>query len=74
MGYFLDFSSFNRWRELLEWNNYRKRGKSYKIPEIVILYLVKLNQLRGISFRHLQSDLYNLSTEFRFPEISFTSI
>jgi hypothetical protein len=36
--------------------------------------LTELRQIRGISFRQLQSELHNLSEEFRFPEISFTSI
>ena len=74
MDDFLDNSSFNRWRELLEENNYRKRGRPYKILGIVILYLAKLREIRGISFRQLQSELHNLSREFKFPEISFTSI
>ena len=74
MDDFLDNSSLNRWRELLKENNYRKRGRPYRIPGIVILYLAKLRELRGISFRQLQSELHNLSREFKFPEISFTSI
>ncbi len=71
---FLDYSPFNRWRELLEENNYNKMGRSYKIPGIVIMYLAKLRELRGIPFRQLESELHNLSKIFRFPEISFTSI
>ena len=48
MDDFLDNSAFNRWRELLEENNYGKMGRTYKIPGIVILYLATLRELRGI--------------------------
>ena len=74
MNDFLDNSVFNRWRELLEENNYNKRGRPFKVPGIVIMYLAKLRELRGMPFRQLQSELHNLSRIFRFPEISFTSI
>ncbi len=74
MDDFLDNSAFNRWRELLEENNYGKRGRTYKIPGIVILYLAELREIRGIPFKQLQSELHKLSREFGFPEISFTSI
>ncbi len=71
---FLDYSAFNRWRELLEENNYNKRGRPYKIPGIVIMYLAQLRELRGIPFRWLETERHNLSKIFRFPETSFTSI
>ena len=71
---FLDYSQFSRWRELLEENNYNKRRRPYKIPGIVIMYLAKLGELRGIPFRQLQTEMHNLSKIFIFPEISFTSI
>ena len=74
MNDFLDNSVFNRWRELLEENNYNKRGRPFKVPGIVIMYLAKLRELRGMPFRQLESELHNLSRIFRFPEISFTSI
>ena len=74
MDDFLDYSPFNRWGELLGEKNYNKRGRPYKIPDIVILYLTKLRELRGIPFRQLESELHNLSKIFRFPEISFISI
>ena len=45
---FLDNSAFNRWRELLEENNYRKSGRPYEIPGIIILYLTKLRELMEI--------------------------
>ena len=41
---------------------------------IVIMYLAKLRELRGMPFRQLEPELHNLSKIFRFPEISFTSI
>lgn len=71
---FLDNRIFNRWRVVLEENNYRKKGRPYKIRGIAILYLVKLRELRGILFMQLQSNLHNLSMEFKFPEMPFTSI
>ena len=74
MNDFLDNSVFNRWKELLEENNYNKRGRPFKVPGIVIMYLAKLRELRGMPFRQLESELHNLSRIFRFPEISFTSI
>ena len=74
MDDFLDYSAFSRWRELLEENNYDKRGRPYKIPGMVILYLAKLRELRGMPIRQLQTEMHNLSKIFRFPEISFTSI
>ena len=74
MNDFLDNSVFNRWRELLEENNYNSRGRPFKVPGIVIMYLAKLRELRGMPFRQLESELHNLSRIFRFPEISFTSI
>ena len=67
---FLDNSVFNRWKELLEENNYNKRGRPFKVPEIVIMYLYSLRELRGIPFRQLEPELHNLSRIFRFPEIS----
>ena len=60
MDDFLDYSAFSRWGELLEENNYNKRGRPYKIPGIVILYLAKLRELRGMPFRQLESELHNL--------------
>jgi transposase len=74
MNDFLDYSVFNRWRELLDENNYNKRGRPFKVPGIVIMYLAKLRELRGMPLRQLQSELHNLSKIFKFPEISFTSI
>ena len=74
MDDFLDYSPFNRWRELLEENNYSKRGRPFKVPGIVIMYLAKLRELRGMPFRQLETEMHNLSKIFRFPEISFTSI
>ena len=74
MNDFLDNSVFNRWKELLEENNYNSRGRPFKVPGIVIMYLAKLRELRGMPFRQLESELHNLSRIFRFPEISFTSI
>ena len=74
MDDFLDYSAFSRWRELLEENNYNKRGRPYKIPGIVILYLARLRELSGMPFRQLETEMHNLSKIFRFPEISFTSI
>jgi hypothetical protein len=71
---FLDYSVSSRWRELLYENNYNKRGRPFKVPGIVIMYLARLRELRGIPFRQLQSELHNLSKIFRFPEMSFTSI
>ena len=50
---FLDNRIFNRWRVVLEENNYRKKGRPYKIRGIAILYLVKLRELRGILFMQL---------------------
>ena len=44
------------------------------MPGIVIMYLAKLRELKGMPFRQLKSELNNLSKIFRFPEISFTSI
>ena len=44
------------------------------MPGIVIMYLAKLRELRGMPFRQLQTEMHNLSKIFRFPEISFTSI
>ena len=32
MNDFLDYSVFNRWRELLDENNYKKRGRPFKVP------------------------------------------
>ena len=74
MDDFLDYSACSRWRELLEENNYNNRGRPFKVPRIVIMYLAKLRELKGIRFRQLESELHNLSKIFRFPEISFTSI
>jgi len=74
MNDFIDSSAFNRWNELLKENNYNKKGRPFKIPGIVIMYLAKLRGLRGISFRQLQSELHNLSKIYKFPEITFTSI
>ena len=55
MNDFLDLSTFNRWRELLKENNYNKRGRPFKIPGIVMLYLVKLGELYNLSFRLLEN-------------------
>ncbi len=80
MDDFCDYSVFSRWRELLEENNYNKKGGPCKILGIVIMYLAKLRELRelrefrGMPFRQLQTEMHNLSKIFRFPEISFTSI
>ncbi len=38
---FIDNSAFNRWMNLLEKNNYRKREMPYKILGMVIVYLAK---------------------------------
>ncbi|WP_084779416.1 IS5 family transposase, partial [Acidiplasma cupricumulans] len=70
----LDINIFNNWNELLKENNYNKKGRPFKIPGIIILYLAKLRELRGISFRQLETELHNLSKIFKFPKISFTSI
>ena len=74
MNDFLNFSVFNRWRELLEENNYNKKGRPFKVPGIVIMYLAKLRELYNLPFRLLETELHNLSKIFKFPEISFTSI
>ena len=50
---------------LLEQNNYRKRGRPYKIPGMLIVYLAKLRKLRGISFTTIYSRNRNVE-----PEIS----
>ncbi|KQB36198.1 hypothetical protein [Acidiplasma aeolicum] len=74
MNDFLNFSVFNRWRELLEENNYNKMERPFKVPGIVIMYLAKLRELYNLPFRLLETELHNLSKIFKFPEISFTSI
>lgn len=61
MNDFLDINIFNNWNELLKENNYNKKGRPFKIPGIIILYLAKLRELRGISFRQLETELHNLS-------------
>ena len=50
MNDFLDINILNKWNELLNENNYNKKGRPFKIPGIIILYLAKLRELRGISF------------------------
>ncbi len=70
MDDFLDKSVFYRWMKLLEENNYGKKGSPFMIPGIFILYLAKLREFRGISFRQLQSELHNLLRIFKFPEIN----
>ena len=74
MDDFLDISIFNKWNELLKENNYNKKGRPFKVPEMVIMYLARLRELEEISFRQLESELHNLSKIFKSHEISFTSI
>ena len=74
MNDFLDNSVLYRWNELLNENNYSKRGRPFKIPGIIIFYLAKLRELHNIPFRQLESELHNLSKIYKFPEITFTSI
>ena len=66
MNDFLDNSVLYRWRDLLNENNYNKRGRPFKIPGIIILYLAKLRELYNISFRILQSIMHNLSKIYKF--------
>ena len=61
MDDFLDCSRFDKWRELLEKNNYSKSRRPYKILGIAILYHAKLREWRAIPFMQLQSELDNLS-------------
>ena len=74
MNDFPDINIFNNWKELLKENNYNKKGRPFKIPGIIILYLAKLRELYNLPFRLLETELHNLSKIFKFPEISFTSI
>ena len=74
MNDFLDNSVLYRWKDLLRENNYSKRGRPFKIPVIVIMYLAKLRELYNASFRILESIMHNLSKIYKFPEITFTSI
>ncbi len=74
MNDFLDYSVFNRWRELLEENNSRKMGTPFIVPGIVIMYLARLMDLKRLTLRQLESELHKLSRIFRFHEISFIPI
>jgi hypothetical protein len=58
---------FNNWKELLMENNYNKKGRPYKVPEIVILHLAKIRVKFNITFRQLEVLMKNIFS-FEFPK------
>jgi hypothetical protein len=48
-------------------NNYKKKGRPFKVPEIVIFYLAKIRAKFNIPFRQLEVLMKNIFS-FEFPK------
>ena len=70
----LDTNSLYKWKHSLEEENKCKRGRPFKVPDVLINFLAKIRSIYSIPFRSLQSILKIFSGIMGLNAIHYTSI
>jgi len=70
----LDTNSLYKWKHSLEEENKCKRGRPFKVPDVLINFLAKIRSIYSIPFRSLQSILKIFSGIMGLNAIHYTNI
>jgi Transposase DDE domain. len=70
----LDTNSLYKWKHSLEEENKCKRGRPFKVPDVLINFLAKIRSIYSIPFRSLESILKIFSGIMGLNAIHYTSI
>jgi len=62
----LDTNSLYKWKHSLEEENKCKRGRPFKVPDVLINFLAKIRFIHSIPFRSLESILKNILRYYGF--------